>query len=446
MTHTDNEREENANISEKGWCFFNGKKGENAMRGSRHNGRYGKNGVYNPKHNDHRFDVENSEHIDEVKAEANIYWDCYQGMRIGCEDETGIKSFEEIEAMFYEEHYSGFINAQNQRNIENRHPERNRTLEDLRLSKKTCPEETIIQIGKYQETIPYELLIEIAEEYFRRLTEKYGECFHIIDWALHIDESTPHIHERHVFDCPNKYGEIAPQQDKALEVLGIDLPDPAKKSGRYNNRKMTFDEECRELFLSVCEEYMVELEREPQYRGKKNQEKQEYINEQISEKNDELKRENAELKTTVESQLEKYDELSARIEDIETFQDEVAEEAYKKATEAVNKKAGELLQTMTNTQIDQIEKDLQSDPKYEKNRRFAMSVLKALRENIKNAYAALLGATAKVFADEKVKAPIKEEVKKATGISIRDKLDQGKKRVTEQQSGGIKKNKHKEQE
>ena len=34
------------------------------MRLTRHNGRSGKNGAYNPKHNDRRFDLENSEHID----------------------------------------------------------------------------------------------------------------------------------------------------------------------------------------------------------------------------------------------------------------------------------------------------------------------------------------------------------------------------------------------
>jgi len=34
------------------------------MKLTRHNGRAGKNGVYNPKHNDRRFGIENSEHID----------------------------------------------------------------------------------------------------------------------------------------------------------------------------------------------------------------------------------------------------------------------------------------------------------------------------------------------------------------------------------------------
>ncbi len=38
------------------------------MKLTRHNGRAGKNGVYNPKHNDRSFDIANSEHIDEERA------------------------------------------------------------------------------------------------------------------------------------------------------------------------------------------------------------------------------------------------------------------------------------------------------------------------------------------------------------------------------------------
>ena len=34
------------------------------MKGTRHNGRSGKDGVYNPLHNDRRFDPKHSEHID----------------------------------------------------------------------------------------------------------------------------------------------------------------------------------------------------------------------------------------------------------------------------------------------------------------------------------------------------------------------------------------------
>ena len=49
------------------------------------------------------------------------------------------------------------------------------------------------------------------------ITERFGNHVHILDWALHLDESTPHIHERHVFDWENQYGELFPQQEKALK-------------------------------------------------------------------------------------------------------------------------------------------------------------------------------------------------------------------------------------
>lgn len=34
------------------------------MKATRHNGRSGKHGSYNPKHNDRQFDISHSEHID----------------------------------------------------------------------------------------------------------------------------------------------------------------------------------------------------------------------------------------------------------------------------------------------------------------------------------------------------------------------------------------------
>ena len=40
------------------------------MKATRHNGRSGKHGTYDAKHNDRRFDVENSEHTYTDKKEA----------------------------------------------------------------------------------------------------------------------------------------------------------------------------------------------------------------------------------------------------------------------------------------------------------------------------------------------------------------------------------------
>ena len=97
-------------------------------------------------------------------------------------------------------------------------------------SRKTCPEETICQLGTLDEHASAEDLLNIVTEFIEEFKAKFGDHVHVLDWALHLDESTPHIHERHVFDCENKYGEVAPQQEKALETLGFELPDPDKPS------------------------------------------------------------------------------------------------------------------------------------------------------------------------------------------------------------------------
>ena len=102
---------------------------EKPLRLTRHNGRSGKNGAYNPKHNDRRFDLENSEHIDAERAKRNIYWDCYRGITTSDNRNADAEqdfSFEKVEQMYYTAQYGDFIFFQNERNIKNRHPERNR--------------------------------------------------------------------------------------------------------------------------------------------------------------------------------------------------------------------------------------------------------------------------------------------------------------------------------
>ena len=250
------------------------------MKLTRHNGRAGKNGTYNPKHNDRNFNIYNSEHIDDTQAERNIYWDCYNGYRNLIHDNKTdelANSFEEVEQYFYASQYQNFVNNQNARNEKNRHPERNRTTNDLLKSKKICPEESIFQIGTLDNHVSPELLFEIVTEFMIEINERFGSHVHILDWALHLDESTPHIHERHVFDCENQYGEIAPQQEKALEALGFELPDPEKPPGRKNNRKMTFDSVCRVLLFEIAKKHGLLLEEEPEYGGRAYLEKQDFI-------------------------------------------------------------------------------------------------------------------------------------------------------------------------
>ena len=226
-----------------------------------------------------------------------------------------------MERQFYETHYSEFIEKQNERNAKIRHTERNRSIPDLLSSRKTCPEETIYQFGTLDEHASVEDLVLVVTEFMSEFHERFGTHVHLLDWALHLDESTPHIHERHVFDCENKYGEVAPQQEKALEALGFELPDPAKPLSRRNNRKITFDAACRKMLFERAKRHGLELEEEAEYGNRKYLEKQDFIL--------------AKQKEQLAAQQNKLDELTLKVSEMETLLEDVSAVAYDKAVEVV---------------------------------------------------------------------------------------------------------------
>lgn len=293
---------------------------EEKMKATRYNGRSGKHGSYNPKHNDRNFDLEHSEHIDANMAMQNIYWDCYKGKRTATSN-GNYDSFDVIELRFYEENYSEFVENQNNRNAMNRHTERNRTVEDIYQNKKTCPEESIYQLGNIESSVDPKILVQITEDFLAWMKDKFGGYVHILDWSLHVDEATPHIHERHVFDAPNDYAEIAPQQDRALENLGFELPNPKKPKSKSNNRKMVFDATCRNRFLEICEEYGLSVDKEAEYGGKKYLEKNDFIIQ-----NQKIRIENVNKEYT--KQKEKLDTVNTDVAAIDTIIDCLATTAY----------------------------------------------------------------------------------------------------------------------
>lgn len=150
--------------------------------------------------------------------------------------------------------------------------------------KRTCPEETIYQIGNIDSSIDYFDLYCICQEFFDFMEKMFGKNVKIIDWALHVDEGTPHIHERHVFVWKNQYGELCPKQEKALEEIGFELPDPSKKQGKNNNRKMVFDDYMRPHFIMKCHKFGIEVESEAIYGDRQYLEKQDYIIQKQQEK------------------------------------------------------------------------------------------------------------------------------------------------------------------
>ena len=70
-----------------------------------------------------------------------------------------------MERQFYESRYSNFVESQNERNAKIRHTERNRSIPDLLSSRKTCPEETIYQLGTLDEHASAEDLLSVVTEF-----------------------------------------------------------------------------------------------------------------------------------------------------------------------------------------------------------------------------------------------------------------------------------------
>jgi len=361
--------------------------------------------------------VENSEHIDADRARQNIYWDCYRGFtthEFRENPEQPDFSFEEIERMFYYEHYGGHVEAQNARNEKTRHTERNRTVEDLLKNNKTCPEESIYQIGTMEQSVPPDTLFSIVNEFYEEFERRFGSHIHILDWALHLDEGTPHIHERHVFDCENRYGELCPQQEKALEELGVPLPNPDKPKGRHNNRKQTFDAVCRTILFDITKRHGLHLDQEPSYGGRDYLEKQDYI----------LMKQKEQLA----AQEQKLEELTLKIEDVETLLDDVSDVAYDKAVEVVTDKVREQTQLEDLKVIEDYRKNVTS-PKAKNSPevvRLANTILGRVRERLLQSAGKILKTVQTALMQPEVKQAGKEQIKKKAKESIMDKLAKAK--------------------
>ena len=229
------------------------------MRATIHNGRTGKDGAYNTKHNDRQFDIRNAEHIDPERVKNNRYWN-WTG-----NPET---TFEAAEAAFYEKHISAHLEAQNAKYRAQRHAERAKTMDEYRRSPQTCPEEVILMIGKAGDTIPADMMARIIQEQIN-WEQKQFPGLKVLDVALHMDEQgAPHIHERRAWVYTDKDGNTAISQNKSLEQMGVELPNPDRPRGRFNNRKQTFSKRCREHLLQICREHGLEIEEIPQEKSK----------------------------------------------------------------------------------------------------------------------------------------------------------------------------------
>ena len=399
------------------------------MKATRHNGRSGAHGAYDVKHNDRDFDSENADHIDGERSLQNVYWDCYQGYRLPGTDEERRFTFSEVEKSYYLEHYGDHVFAQNLRNEAARHKERNREIDDVLKNKKTCPEETLLQLGNIDGTVKPEVLAQISAEYFGMFEERFGSHVHILDWALHLDETTPHIHERHVFDARNEYGELCPMQDKALEELGFELPDPTKEKGRFNNRKMSFDAECRRMFLEICKKHGLDIDMEPVYGGKSYLEKADFIVQKLRDENERLEQENADLRA-------EKSELVLKISDVEKLLDDVSNDAYEKACDVITEAVRDETQKEDAKLIDDYEKRILGSDNTPAVKNIAKQIFNGIRDLFGRAREKMLASIKRTLSDPEIKDRNVSQIKEKARGSVLAKLAKAKEEVLKHPASG----------
>ena len=395
-------------------------------RATRHNGRVGKKGIFKAGHNDRSFEVDNAEHIIKDRSYKNVYWDCYQGYNICDSDNKRPErkyNFDQIELLYYTQQFGDSITAQNNRHIESRHRERIRNVDQILKDPKTCPEETIYQLGTKDGFEDPEVFVEVVSEVMEEIGKRYGDHIQILDWSLHMDEATPHIHERHVFFADDGYGMTFPKQEKACEAMGFELPCPDKKPGKKNNRKMSFDEEIRRLYIEIAEKHGVTIEKVP-LEGKEHLEKNDYI---IAKQNEEITQKKAEL-----------DELVLKISDIETMIDEVADKAYEKACETVTKTVRETTHREDIKTVKEYKDFILSPEKKftQGEKSFAGKLLDAVIGLLKRKSGELITKVKKALNNPEIKKKNMEEIASAARESIMGKLSKYKEMVDNESNGG----------
>lgn len=250
--------------------------GGERLRVSQHSGRQG-----SARHNDRSFLAGRSEawrqehapHIDPERTDDNVVWTW-----------DGQTDVEASERAWYAQEYQRAQEATNARYAREGHSDRCKSTDQLYEGRLTRPEEMILQVGTQADDIDPAEFAQAVDRYLDKLDEwdtAHGGHMHILSIALHVDESSPHLHIRRVWDYTDRDGLCRLGQAKALQAAGVPLLDPNKPTGRFNNRKMTFDSMARSWWQECCREqgWDIETDARPDMRHKS---KQDYIRDQMA--------------------------------------------------------------------------------------------------------------------------------------------------------------------
>lgn len=263
-------------------------------------------------YNDRNYGVEKADNIDKTKINRNLYWSQYSSGWYHENTKEGKPTFEQVEKRFYKKHFKKQYDAQVKRHRERRQLNRIKSFDEWRKARQYCPEELYLQIGNIDETVDGNKFIECAGAYINKMGEwlkSHGSPFTVLDCAIHMDEAVPQLHIRRVWHSINpETGIDEIGQNKALERAGVQLPDPSKPEGKYNNRKMTLDKEMRTIWIDICKSHGLNIEEMPEQGKKHNQTKAEYVDAKQREARKQLQAE----RKALEAEKKAFEEQKAK--------------------------------------------------------------------------------------------------------------------------------------
>lgn len=369
------------------------------------------------------------------------------------------KSFEQVEAEYYEKNCQAGLDAQNERHRKGGHKQRCRTMDEYRTAKNTCPESTLFYLGDLE---VYNALSEAAKkEHRKRLWSAVVEFWKwrrdtfpqvvSLDMALHIEDGAPHVHERHVWIAHDSDGNKVVNQEAALREMGVLPPDPAGKVTRFNNAKITYTDICREKMKEIARAHGIEVIDEPREAGQKGQSRAKFITQdeqrkaeaaraEVEAAGDALKNLQAEIKTARETANKEFSDtyfaktaLEREIGDMIEFKHWKAARDAEAAQEAARKQEAEEKAKAAAEVAREAQEAQEQATREQAAQRAALAAQEAVKEDAKpktpeeryqEARAAIFGGTATQAAPEPPKratvSPLEKLKKMAQGAAARE--------------------------
>lgn len=256
-------------------------------------------GTVEANHNDRSFDTSKADNIGDIRQDHTyVFPDGEPYRRLP----LGQHALRDWEMEYYRSRFGDAVDAQRNRHLKARQKKRAEgcTIERYYNSVKTGPDSTVLQIDKEGKYTNRKNLTKAVYAWKNAIEEETEDArIKVLSISVHGSEESLHVHLSKSFEVKDAYGNWVQDQDKCLEKLGYQLPDPDKKKGKYNNRKMTWTDQKRELWYDIIERVdpEIKIDREPDPANPKTKGK---VNRAITQMN-ELKRIIREIAQEIES-------------------------------------------------------------------------------------------------------------------------------------------------